>query len=268
MPSATSAHAPPSLATRYWEDGRLTEAIAAAEAVLRVTPLDEGSRRFLVELLCFSGDLDRAERQLDILLGRTSRPPVGYALLRNLIFGERSRRAVEEGHEAPHMAGDAPTLGLKLLMLQRGGMTGAGEAMPGNGPPLRGTAEGARFAGFRDLDDVFAAVFEVITPDGRLVWLDMRLVDRLMLPKPERARDLLWRPVEVYLANGATLQGFMPALYVGSHLAESEALRLGHETDWRSAGEGQPVRGVGLRLFGVDETVRTVLEPGELCFER
>jgi type VI secretion system protein ImpE len=253
-----------STATALWEEGRLADAIAAAEAALRAQPLDDAVRRFLAELLCFAGELDRADRLLDVLLART--PPPGPALLRTLIAGERRRRAVEEGTAGPalpHGQAGAAGRALQAHGLLRDGRTEEASALlrADAEAPRPGSADGVSFAHFRDQDDVFVATFELLTLGGELVWLDMDRVARLSLPRPEIARDLLWRPVEVGLVGGPSLPGFMPTLYPGSHRA-ADPLRLGHATDFRD--EGPVVRGIGLRVFELDEEVRSVLDPGEL----
>jgi hypothetical protein len=47
--------------------GRLQEAVQALGDELRGSPGDAQRRTFLFELLCFAGQYDRAERQLDVL---------------------------------------------------------------------------------------------------------------------------------------------------------------------------------------------------------
>lgn len=259
--------APPSPATLLWEEGRLGEAIAAAEAGLRNRPLESGPRRFLAELLCFAGDLDRAERVLSLLLEREPASP-GPALLRNLIAGERRRRAVEEGAAHPALPGGesgAAARALHALGALRDGRAAQAASLlqPDAGATRQGTADGAAFARFRDQDDLFAATLELLTPQGELLWLGLEEVAAVALPPPRRARDLLWRPVQVVLRAGTPLAGFMPALYPNSHQA-ADPLRLGHATEFRE--DGPVVRGLGLRLFEIDDGVRTVLDAGELRF--
>ena len=51
----------------HFEAGRLNEAVAAATDELRNNPTRLEARTTLFELLSFSGDLDRAEKQLDVV---------------------------------------------------------------------------------------------------------------------------------------------------------------------------------------------------------
>jgi len=52
---------------QLFQAGRLDDAIQALNAEVRDNPTDAKRRTFLFELLCFSGDFVRAEKQLDIL---------------------------------------------------------------------------------------------------------------------------------------------------------------------------------------------------------
>ncbi len=54
-------------AKQLFQAGRLQEAVQALSAELRNHPEDSKRRTFLFELLCFSGEYDRAEKQLDLL---------------------------------------------------------------------------------------------------------------------------------------------------------------------------------------------------------
>jgi len=47
--------------------GRLTDAIKALSAELRDNPTDVKRRTFLFELLCFGGEWERADKQLEVL---------------------------------------------------------------------------------------------------------------------------------------------------------------------------------------------------------
>jgi type VI secretion system protein ImpE len=57
--------------TDLFQAGRLEETIAAVSAEMKSNPTDVRRRTFLFELLCFSGDYDRAEKQLALLADQT-----------------------------------------------------------------------------------------------------------------------------------------------------------------------------------------------------
>ena len=50
-----------------YQAGRLSDAIKALSAELRDNPTDPRRRTFLFELLCFAGEYERADKQLEVL---------------------------------------------------------------------------------------------------------------------------------------------------------------------------------------------------------
>ncbi|MEN6601313.1 MAG: virulence protein SciE type, partial [Bryobacteraceae bacterium] len=60
-----------------FQAGRLEEAVRALGIELRNDPTDQKRRTFLFELLCFDGEYDRAEKQLDILADASKEAGLG-----------------------------------------------------------------------------------------------------------------------------------------------------------------------------------------------
>ena len=54
-------------ARELFDAGKLREAIDAATAEVKASPTDTRRRTFLFELLCFAGEWDRAEKQIDVI---------------------------------------------------------------------------------------------------------------------------------------------------------------------------------------------------------
>ena len=79
-------------ARQHYEAGKLNEAIEALGAELRERPTDAQLRTFLFELLCFAGNWDRADKQLDILAGDDKDRRLGALLYRAAINAERTRQ--------------------------------------------------------------------------------------------------------------------------------------------------------------------------------
>jgi type VI secretion system protein ImpE len=83
-------------ARELFEAGKLNQAIEALGAELRDNPSDAQRRTFLFELLCFSGNWDRADKQLEILAGSdpsgTKDRRLGALLYRAAITAERTRQ--------------------------------------------------------------------------------------------------------------------------------------------------------------------------------
>ena len=66
-----------------------------------VNPSDKQRRTFLFELLCFAGNFDRAEKQLDILSQESPDALTGTLLYRAALAAERTRHELFEKKEYP-----------------------------------------------------------------------------------------------------------------------------------------------------------------------
>ena len=82
------------------EAGKLTAAIEALNGELKAKPNDLPGRTILFELLCYAGDLARAERQLDVIghQGGGAEAAIGVRFYQNLLAAEKARtRLFSEG---------------------------------------------------------------------------------------------------------------------------------------------------------------------------
>jgi type VI secretion system protein ImpE len=241
-----------------YEVGRLDEAIAAANEALKAKPADVDLRSFLVELLCFDGQIERADKQLDAISRLAPQYSPGVKQFRDLLRGEQARRDVLQSGRAPElMLALDPCLEahlMALVVLREGRVREAAlmlKAADAARPPVPGANDGARFEDVRDLDDVLGPVLEVITADGKFYWVPIASLRSVEFDAPERARDLVWRPARIEMADGRHGQIYIPALYVTPQSADA-ALRLGRATDWVAEEDG-PVRGVGRKCWLVGE---------------
>ena len=257
---------------QLYQAGRLADAIAAASAELRSRPTDADRRVFLAELLCFSGNLERADLQLDT--AGTQRPEValGIALFRQLARADQARRQLFTDGRVPEFL-DTPVpehLRLHLeavVLLREGKVAEAAETLAraeALRPPLAGAHDGVPFADLRDLDDVTGGLFEVLTSTGKYYWVPAERVELIEFHPPERPRDLLWRRARMVVRGGPDGEVFLPAVYAGTEAADDDALKLGRATDWS---EEPPVRGRGQRCFLVGEECVPILQLGTLQFD-
>src|ERR1051326_7979461 len=83
-------------ASQLFKAGKLAEAIDAQIAVVKSKPTDHGARMFLFEMLAFSGDLDRAQKQIDAINYGEMELDAAVQEYRKLLDGERSRKQVFE----------------------------------------------------------------------------------------------------------------------------------------------------------------------------
>jgi type VI secretion system protein ImpE len=241
-----------------YEAGQLDEAIAAANEGLKSRPTDMDLRSFLVELLCFAGQIERADKQLEAIARLAPQHLPGVKQFRDLLRGEQARRDVLLAGRAPELMLDLdPCLEAHLMamVVMREGRFGDALTMlqevDAARPLVAGSSGDTPFEDLRDLDDVLGPVLEVITADGKFYWVPISALKSLEFEAPERARDLVWRSARMEMADGRHGQIYIPALYVTPAEADP-ALRLGRATDWVSEGGG-PVRGHGRKCWLIGE---------------
>jgi type VI secretion system protein ImpE len=245
--------------------GRLAEAIKAQIGEVKANPADHAKRLFLFELLVFAGDLDRARRQIDAV--DYSEPELQIALMayRKLLDAEQKRRQLFADGLKPGSLVETPEhVRLRLEAVDR-----MRERQPSEAatilaraqeatPALEGLLNKKPFTALRDCDDLFSGVLEVMS-QGNYFWVPFEQIDTLAMNAPKFPRDLIWVPARLEVCNGPAGDVFLPALYPQSHEHADNQVKLGRMTDWQGA-EGEPVRGVGLRMFLVGDDDVSLLE--------
>lgn len=252
--------------------GHLSAAIEQLNQDIRSHPADSRLRTFLFELLCFTGDYQRAERQLDVIGQQEATTEVGVQVYRNILVAESARRRVFSEGLLPGFLFDPPPyvpLHLEALGCLRAGNPAEAavllEASGGSRLPLTGRLDGQPFVDWRDGDDILAPVLEIIAHNS-YVWLPFEQIKHLNISAPTRLRDLLWVPATLESHHGPVGDVYLPVLYAGSNEHADDRVRLGRMTDWHTAGEGLTL-GVGQHLFFSDGQDKGMLEVRSLEFE-
>jgi type VI secretion system protein ImpE len=260
-------------ANEQYQSGDLRGALAAATEEVRKHPADTSRRGFLTELLCAAGELERADRQLDALGQQDPQAALGVSMFRQLIRAEQARQQFySEGRVPEFLAEISPLLRLHLegsLLLREGQGTEAAAVLAkaeGQRPHVSGTSDGRSFDDLRDLDDLTAPVFEVLTSTGKFYWIPIEQVELVEFRAPARPRDLLWRRARMVVRGGPDGEVFLPVVYAGTSGEADDRLKLGRATEWRG-GDGTPVRGLGQRTFLVGDEAVPILELKELTIQ-
>ena len=266
-------------AKELYQAGNLADAISAMNDEVRKNPVDQGRRGFLAELLCFSGNLERADKLLDVLSTQDPDVAVGVAMIRQMIRGDQARRELFSAGRVPEFL-EQPSEALSkhleaVTLLREGDSAGAAkileEAEAGR-KSLSGTCNDKAFDDFRDLDDVCAPFFEVVTSTGKYFWVEMARVREMQFHAPERPLDLIWRRASVDVVEGPDGDVFIPAIYVPPSDALEEGQEvddqalLGRSSDW-IGDEGSPARGVGQRCFLVGDDLVPIMQLESLQFD-
>ena len=161
-------------AAEKFEAGDLTGAVAAAVEEVRQKPMEPGPRWRLVEFLCFAGDLERADKQLDTLLTQFPKQSMTAVFYRQLLRAEKSRREVVAEGRLPEFLSqpsEAVQKCLHALVSLRAGEVAETAHRVAEAEALRkktaGICDGVPFEDLRDVDDLFGPILEVVTADGR-----------------------------------------------------------------------------------------------------
>jgi len=246
------------------QGGLLHAAIENMTQAVKHDPTDVMLRTVLFELLCFAGDWDRAEKQLDVIGHQDAKTEIGVLTYRQLIAGEKARRRAFEQGVQPHFFQEPPSYidrQLRALTERQQGLSEAAaktldEAMT-QWPRLGGRINGRRFEEFRDADDTVGPVLEVLVRD-QYAWLPFEQITRVEFQAPKQLRDTLWGEARIEMKGHRPAQVFVPALYVRSSEQPDERLKLGRMTDWLALGNDR-FQGVGQRMFWVGSSEESML---------
>jgi type VI secretion system protein ImpE len=230
-------------AKELFDAGQVREAEKEITTYLRDHPMDVAQRIFLFELLCFSGDYVRAEKQLGVLAQGNTDRELGAVLYYSALHAEKTRHELFDKQEFPKDQATA------------------------SGP---GTLNGKPFQSIRDADPDIGARLEVFAA-GAYLWIPFEHIATLEMEAPKRLRDTLWTPAIV--RTGPSFKGtdlgevLIPAIYPFSWKNPNEAVWLGRVTDWAGDDEGNEYPS-GQKMLLVDGEEIPFLEVRSLQFEQ
>lgn len=238
----------------HLERGQLHSAIAATEAAIRNNPLDYRQRTTLFTLLCYIGELNRAEQQLSVLSQESADAERGTGVYRGLLKASQTREQVMRGEAPPQCLLAEPSYlaaqSQAVLHIARSELDAALDALKTVAelrPPCS-MRVGDQVGQLWDADVRVGPFVELFVHD-QYYWLPFEQLRGLRIPPPVHLRDLLWAPVVVELDAGP-LQAFMPILYPESHRSADQLVQLGRKTAWADNEQGLSI-GQGARLLAL-----------------
>jgi type VI secretion system protein ImpE len=220
--------------------GKVREAVQTLTLSLREHPSDTAQRTFLFELLCFSGEYTRAEKQLSVLADGNPDKETGAIVYYAALHAEKTRHEIFEKNEFPS---DSVT------------------SRPG-------TLNGKPFAEISDANAAIGARLEVFAA-GSCVWIPFEHLASVEMGPPQKLRDTLWAPAIVQ--TGPSFRGMdlgevlIPAIYPFSWKHEDENVWLGRVTDWLIDEQGTETP-AGQKMLLVDGEEFPFLEVRSLVF--
>lgn len=254
------------------DNGDLKAAMDAALQTVKANPTDRAARTFLFELSCFTGDWERAERQLEVVGHQDANAMIGSLIYRQNFKAERDRAGFFDKGLKPEFLLAPPAYVEDLLQannrLREGDAAEARRILDDveeNRPAFACRVGGEEFSDFRDYNDATMCVLEAFLKD-QYVWLPLEQIEKIEFFAPKSLRDLFWMQAEVELVNGTNGEMFVPALYNDSWKSSDDRVRLGRMTDWRDAGEELFI-GEGTKLFWMDGKEKSILDVRTIEFE-
>lgn len=250
-------------------EGDVDGARAALVERVRASPGDDQTRMFLFQLLCVTGEWDKARKQLQALaqvadnaqmLAATYNQAIDAELLRANVFAGKAAMPVLVG-----MGGWVEGVANAITLAARGLHADAEAARdaafaeapdtPGTvGGTLAGNPDSVRFEWIADADMRFGPTFEAIVA-GRYGLVPFDAVVSITSEGPQDLRDTVWYPVQLALKSGQSIAAFLPARYPGSEANVSTAIRLGRQTEWVDDPADEPAVqcGQGQRLWSLSD---------------
>lgn len=226
---------------QLFDAGKVSEAERQLTAYLREHPTDLAQRTFLFELLCFSGDYARAEKQLSVLSQGGTDSEMGAILYYAALHAEKTRHNLFETEQFPRDTAASSSPGLL------------------NGRP---------FQSLVDVDPDLGARLEVFAA-GSYLWIPFQHVASVEMGPPQKLRDTLWRPAMVRTApsfQSADLgEVLIPVIYPFSWKHPDQNVWLGRVTDWAADESGKEFPS-GQRMWAMDGEEIPFLEVQSLEF--
>ncbi len=207
--------------------GRVRDAQKQLTAQLRDNPTDAVTRTSLFELLCFSGDYERAKKQLAVLEQGSNERAIGTLLYKSALHAETERHELFRAEVFPD--------------------TSAMEE-------LSGTVNGKAFGKIRDIDEQIGARLEIFVA-GSYMWLPFEHIESIDIDAPTKLRDTLWATARIHtnptFRNAELGEALLPVIYPFSWKSDDENVWLGRRTEWVADDKGHSYP-VGQRMLWID----------------
>ena len=255
----------------FLADGRVTDAIAATQRLVRASPEDARQRVLLFQLLAVSGQWTRAAQQLELCgeLDAATLPMV--ATCRGALQAELLREAVFDGRATPVVLGE-PTEWIAALIealrVRSQGRPEAAHALRERAlelaPARAGTLDGTPFQWLADGDARLGPVLEAVI-DGRYTWVPLESLRRVTMEPPTDLRDLVWSVANLEFVGGGSSPALLFVRYPRSAAFEDERVWLARRTEWLPLVDPHQ-EGVGQRLLATDVGDHPMLEVREIVF--
>jgi type VI secretion system protein ImpE len=254
------------------KSGDPAAALAHLQEQVRAQPADAKLRIFLFQLLCVTGQWDRALTQLGVA---SNLDPEALAMAQtygDAVRCEGIRDQVFAGKKSPLIFGEPEqwlALLIESLLVAGGGeqeRSGELHALAFDAAPASpGIVDGRPFEWIADADSRLGPVLEAVI-NGRYYWVPFSRLIKVEFEPPEDLRDLVWLPARLQFANGGESVALIPTRYAGSAASADGLIALARKTVWEEIA-ADTHRGLGQRIFATDSDEVPVLEARTITLE-
>ncbi|MBX3410436.1 MAG: hypothetical protein KF859_11190 [Phycisphaeraceae bacterium] len=254
------------LAEDLLKQAKLGECLKALEGHIRQNPADPKLRVFLFQILCVTGDWDRAMNQLAVVAEMDPMSLLMAQTCKAAISCERLREQVFAGQRTPLILGEPePWIGwmVQALALSAQGNHAAAADLRAKAfeeaPTTSGTLRVGKsddesaehpFEWIADSDERLGPILEAVV-DGKYYWVPFHRISLVRIEAPTDLRDAVWAPAQFVWASGGEGVGFIPVRYPGTQATNDDILRLSRSTNYNEVAPGTTVP-VGHRVFTTD----------------
>jgi type VI secretion system protein ImpE len=245
--------------------GQPTQALAAAQQMVRARPEDPKLRVLLFQLLAVAGQWQRAAAQLELCGELDDAVLAMVSTYREALKCELVRESVFEGKTTPMVLGrpaEWVALMVQALQVHAAGDAKAAQALREQAmeqaEPTAGMLDGTPFEWICDADSRLGPVLEAVV-NGRYCWVPFASLARVRIEAPADLRDLVWVPAHLQFPNGGDAVALVPARYPRSTGWDDERMWMARRTEWQPIGEGQ-YAGVGQRVLATEAGEHALLD--------
>ncbi|MEM6933841.1 MAG: type VI secretion system accessory protein TagJ [Pseudomonadota bacterium] len=257
----------------HLKSGDLPDALAALQDAVRKDPSDQKLRVFLFQLLCVTGDWNRAVAQLKLSAEMDPAAIPMAQAYREAIICEVYREKVFAGEKTPLIFGEPQDWTAKLIEALKalgGGNAAAAADLRAqafdDAPAAAGSLNGEKFEWIADADMRLGPLLEIVI-NGRYFWMPFTSIGKAQVEEPSDLRDAVWTPAQITLSNGGDVVALIPTRYAGTITSGSDAEKLSRATSWDDAG-GETFLGKGQRLLATDQGDVALMEVRELVMDQ
>ncbi|GAA4360699.1 type VI secretion system accessory protein TagJ [Kangiella marina] len=255
-----------------YSEGNIDACINQLVQEIKENPDQHYKRMLFGQMLCVSGDYERADKQLDLLSTLEPKFVIEVANWRNLIRAAQHRKDFYESGRPPEVIGQLSARlekHIAAMVALRAEDSETFSAVLSEAEEARKAVKGTwnqeskEFDDFRDLDDLNGGFMEVLAPNGNYYWIANESISSIVFEEAKQPIDFLWRKADLILNDGTQGEVYIPVTYVDSM---NDQQRLARETEWEDYRETETMRGRGQKTYLVGDEAVSILEINSIEF--